>query len=148
MLENMFGCTLISKLRAILLMEADSNFANKMVYGVQMMDNIREHGLMPEEVYSEKDQTADDGSLAKVLFYDIIRQTWVATNLGSIDAANCYDSIDHAIVSLVFQAFGVPEEAIQSVLMAIEEMKYFLCTAYGNSKNFAGSSIDIKFQGL
>ena len=34
MLEKMFGCTPISKLRAILLMEADFNFANKMIYGV------------------------------------------------------------------------------------------------------------------
>ena len=35
------------------------------------------------------------------------------------------------IASLVFQAFGVPEEAIESMLTAIEEMKYFLRTAYG-----------------
>ena len=75
MLEKMFGCTLISKLRAILLMEADFNFANKLVYGVRMMDNVRKHNLMPEEIYSEMGKTADDGSLAKVLFYNIIRQT-------------------------------------------------------------------------
>ena len=121
MLEKMFGCTLVSKLRAILLMEADFNFANKLVYGVRTMDNVRKRDLMPEEIYSEKGRTADDGSLAKVLFYDIVRQTRVAAGLGSIDAANCYDSIAHAIASLVFQAFGVPEEAI-----AIEEMKIFL----------------------
>ena len=148
MLEKMFGCTLISKLRAILLMEADFNFSNKLVYGVRMMDNVRKHNLMPEEIYSEKGKTADDGSLAKVLFYDILRQTRVAAGLGSIDAANCYDSIAHAIASLVFQAFGVPEAAIESMLTAIEEMKYFLRTAYGDSKDFAGSSIEVKFQGL
>ena len=61
----MFGCTLISKLRAILLMEADFNFANKLVYGVRMMDNVRKHNLMREEIYSEKGKTADDCSLAK-----------------------------------------------------------------------------------
>jgi hypothetical protein len=60
MLEKMFGCTLISKLRAILLMEADFNFSNKLVYGVRMMDNVRKHGMMPEEIYSEKGRTADD----------------------------------------------------------------------------------------
>ena len=54
MLEKMYGCTLISKLRAILLMEADFNFSNKVVYGVRMMDNVWEHGFMPEETYSEK----------------------------------------------------------------------------------------------
>ena len=54
----------------------------------------------------------------------------------------------HATGSLVFQAFGVPEEAAKSMLTAIKEMKYFLCTAYGDSTEFAGSKIEIKFQGL
>ena len=88
MLEKMFGCTLISKLRAILLMEADFNFSNKLIYGVRMMDNVREYGFMPEEIYSEKGKTADDGSVAKVLFYDIARQSRVVTGLSSINAAN------------------------------------------------------------
>ena len=148
MLEKMYGCTLVNKLRAILLMEADFNFSNKVIYGVRMMDNARNFGYMPEEVYSEQGRTADDGSLAKVLFYDIVRQSRVAAGLASIDAANCYDSIAHAIASLVFQAFGVPEEAIESMLTAIEEMKYFLRTAYGDSRDFVGSTIDVKFQGL
>jgi hypothetical protein len=39
-----------------------------MIYGVQMMDNVRKYGWMPEEIYSKKGKTADDGSLAKVLF--------------------------------------------------------------------------------
>ena len=34
------------------------------------------------------------------------------------------------------------------MLTAIEEMKYFLQTAYGESKNFAGSTIKLKLQGL
>ena len=34
------------------------------------------------------------------------------------------------------------------MLSAIEEMKYFLRTAYGDSKSLAGSAIKIRFQGL
>lgn len=120
MLKKMYGATFISKLRAILLMEADFNFSNKMIYDVRMMDNARKYGFMPEEIYSKKGKTADDGSLAKVLFYDIVCQARVAAGLGSIDAADCYDSIiAHAITSLVFRAFGVPKEAIESMLTAI-----------------------------
>ena len=88
MLEKMFGCTLVAKLRAILLMEADFNFSNKLVYGVRMMNNVHSHGHMPEEIYSEKDKTADDGTLAKVLFYDISRQTRTTAGLACVDAAN------------------------------------------------------------
>ena len=100
MLEKMQGCTLMTKLRSILLMEADFNFSNKMIYGVRMMDNARKHGLMPEEIYSEKNKMADDGTLAKVLFFDIARQTQLSAGLSSVDAANCYDAVAHVIASL------------------------------------------------
>ena len=93
MLGKLYGCTLVSKLRAVLLMEADFNFSNKMIYGVRMMNNVRKFGWLPEEIYSEKGKAADDGSLAKVLFYDIVRQARVSAGLSSIDTANCYDSM-------------------------------------------------------
>ena len=47
MLEKMYGCTLVNKLRAILLMEADFDFSNKVIYGVRMMDNVCKYGYMP-----------------------------------------------------------------------------------------------------
>ena len=83
-----------------------------------------------------------------MLFYDIFRLLRVSAGISSVGAANCYDCIAHAIASLVFQPFGVPEEAIETMLTSIEEMKYFLFTAYGDSKEFVGSTIEVKFQGL
>ena len=144
MLEKIYGCTQVSKLRAILLMEADFNFSNKMISRV-CMDNVHQHGWMPNEIYSKKGKTADNGTLAKVLFYDIVHQSRVASGLSSIDTANCHDSIAHTTASLVLQAFGVPEAAIVPMLTAIQKMKYFLRTAYGDSKNCAGSGVEIKF---
>ena len=130
MLEKMHGCSLMSKLRVILLMKADFNFSNKIIYGFRMMDNARKYGIMPEEIYSEKNKMADNGTLVKVLFFDIARQTRLSAGLSSVDAANCYDAVAHAVTSLTFQVFGVPEEAVQSMLSVIEEMKYFLDTTY------------------
>ena len=46
---------------------------------------------MPEEVYSERNRLADDGTLSKVLFYDIVRQLQRPAGLASVDADNCYD---------------------------------------------------------
>jgi len=40
MSEKMFGVRLVSKLWAILLMEADFNAMNKEVYDVRMLDNV------------------------------------------------------------------------------------------------------------
>ena len=46
MLEKELGIKLITKLRAILLMEADFNFGNKHIYGVKMLETARKHDLM------------------------------------------------------------------------------------------------------
>jgi hypothetical protein len=148
MLEKMFGVRLVSKLRAILLMEADFNAMNKEVYGVRMMDNARRYKLIPEEIFSEQNRTADDGGLAKTLFYDIARQMRTPAAIASVDASNCYDWIAHAMASLIFQSFGVESTTVSAMLGTIQEMKFFLRTAYGDSKTFAGSSIKIKTQGL
>ncbi len=54
MLEKTLGVTLVTKLRAILLMEGDFNAANKIVYGTRMLDNARKYRLVREEIFSEK----------------------------------------------------------------------------------------------
>ena len=87
MLKRMLGCTRLAKLRAILLMEADFNHANKEIFGYRMLQNAGKYQLMPEEVYSERNKTADDGTLAKVLFFDITRQTRLSAGIGSVDSS-------------------------------------------------------------
>jgi len=147
-IEKIPGNCLVTKLRAILLMEADYNANNKIVFGERMMEVVRKYGLMADEVFSEQGRTAEDGALAKVLFYDIVRQFRLPAGISSVDAANCYDSIAHAIASLIFQSMGVPLEGVAAMLEAIQEMKYFLRTAYGDSEDFANSRIEVKYQGL
>jgi hypothetical protein len=77
MLEKMFGVRLVSKLQAILLMEADFNAMNKEVYGVRMLEEARKYKLVPEEIFSEQNCTANDGGLAKPC------STTLFANLGS-----------------------------------------------------------------
>jgi hypothetical protein len=126
MVEKMLGVTLVNKLRAILLMEGDFNAVNKMVYGVVMLKNVRDHNLMPEEIFSERNRMADNGTLCTTLFYDITQQAHVPAVIALVDASNCYNRIAHAMKSFVFQAFGVPTTAIETMLGAIENMKFFL----------------------
>ena len=52
------------------------------------------------------------------------------------------------MASLIFQSFGVKSTAVSAMLETIQEMKFFLRTEYGDLKTFAGSSIEIKTQGL
>ncbi len=75
MLEKIFGCSLITKLRSILLMEADFNATNKTIYGIRMLAYARRYRLMPEEVFSERNCLADGGTLSKeIIIFDIPRQ--------------------------------------------------------------------------
>ncbi len=148
MLKKMFGVCLVSKLRAILLKEVDFNAMNKEVYGVHMLDEARKYKLIPEEIFIKKNRTADDGGLAKTLFYDIVQQTQLPAAIALVDASNCYDQIAHTMASLIFLSFGVEDTAVAAMLETIQEMKYFLQTVYGDSKDFAGSMVEIKMQGL
>jgi len=131
-------------------MEADFNGANKTVFGIRMLANTRKHNMMPYEIFSERNKMADNGTLTKVLAYDIIHQSRRPAGIASVDANNCYDRIAHAIASLVFQSFGfgVPTAAAESMLTTIQEMKFFLRTGFGDSTEFASSTVAIKTQGL
>jgi hypothetical protein len=129
-------------------MEADFNATNNIIYGQRMLHQAWKYKLIPEEIYSKIDRLADDGTLAKVLFFDIVCQTRRSTGISAVNADNCYDCIVHLIASLVFQALGVPQEAVVSLLSTIQDMQFFLRTGFGDSKAYAGSTDGKKTQGL
>jgi hypothetical protein len=102
MLEKTLGVALVTKLRAILLMEGDFDTTNKIIYGVRMLNNARAHNFMPEEILRRKNHMANNGRLCKTLFYNIARQTRVPAAIALVDASNCNGSIAHAMASLIF----------------------------------------------
>ena len=119
MLEKIAGVAVVTKLREILLMEADFNFHNKLIFGKQMMDLARRHGMVPEEIYSEKGRTAEDAVLHQVLAYDITQQKRAPLLVASVDAAQCYKRIAHGIAALSIRAAKVPENLIHCMLKPI-----------------------------
>jgi hypothetical protein len=57
--------------------------------------------------------------------------SWVAL----VNADNCYDRISHhTIVSMVFQAFGLPSTAVEAMLTAIQEMIFFPAWGLGTQR--------------
>jgi hypothetical protein len=89
MLEKIFGCSLITKLRSILLMEGDFNASNKLIFGISMLKQVRKYKMMPDEVFSKRNRLAEDGTLSKNLFYDIVRQLRRPVGIASVDADDC-----------------------------------------------------------
>jgi hypothetical protein len=103
---------------------------------------------MLKEIFSKKNRMADDRMLCKTLFYNITQQTRVPAAIALVDAANCFDRIAHAMASLIFQAFGVPLTAVETMLGAIENMKFFLRAGFGDWTLFGGGGISLKTQRL
>jgi hypothetical protein len=100
MLEKTLGVTLVTKLRAILLMEANFNASNKIIYGTRMMAQARNQCLVFEENYRKEENMADNGTLKKTLFYDITCEARVSAAIAWVDASICYDRIARKIASL------------------------------------------------
>ncbi len=48
---------------------------------------------------------------------------------------------------LILEFFGVKDMAVMAMLETIQEMKFFLRTAFGDSRDFAGLTIEVKTQG-
>jgi hypothetical protein len=136
LLEKIAGIALVNKLRAILLFEADSNMFNRFIFADRAMAMARQHNLIPQEQYAERESEASDGGWLKRLFADISRQSRLPMGIVSADAESCYDRIAHVFASLVFQAVGVAITAILAMLTCIQHMKFYLRTGLGESVGY------------
>ena len=58
-----------------------------------------------------------------------------------------YHWVMHAIASLLFQVFGVTTNSSYAVLSEIQNMRFFLCAAFGDSKELLGACVELKTQG-
>ena len=93
---------------------------------------------IPEDQYSPKESTADDAKMDNRLTMDISRQLRHPMASTSADAANCYDRINHIIMSFLLLAITGSVGLITSLLYPIQTMKFFQRTGHGDSTTFMG----------
>ena len=86
MLEKIAGLALVSRLRAILIFEADFNMTNNTFSGKRILDITRAAGIIPDGYYNNKGKTAEDGKFADVLMCDLSRQKRKKLAVVSADA--------------------------------------------------------------
>jgi hypothetical protein len=104
MLEKKQGVILVSKLCAILLMEADFNFPNKTIFGHCMMHFAEDRNdIAGECTGSRQYHEATDVALNSWLFNGITWQEKCLVAIMGADLAQCYNHIAHAIASLGLQ---------------------------------------------
>jgi hypothetical protein len=58
-----------------------------------------------------------------------------------------YHWVMHAIASLLFRVFGVTTNSSYAMLSEIQNMRFFLCAAFGDSKELVGACVELKTQG-
>ena len=117
MLEKKKGVILVSKLCAILLMEANFNYANKTIFGRRMMFFAQDRQEVAEECSgSRRYHEATDIALNCHLFCNIARQKWCSVAISCTDLEQCYNCIAHSIASLGDKQWGVPVQAITCLL--------------------------------
>ena len=137
MLEKVAGVNLVDKLRAILLMEADFNFANSLYFGKRALDSANKQDLITHNTFGSKRNSCPiEVPICRLMFFDMVRQMKRNASLGSFDAQTCYDRIAHSFLSLVAQAVGTPQPLIVCMLKAIQNMKLYLRTGYGDSDRY------------
>ena len=139
----------VTKLRTIVLTEADFNFSNKKL-GRDAMQHAESNDLIaPEQYGSRKGKSAIEHALNKRLSYDLIRQLRCPGALCSNDAKSCYDRITHAIVSLAFQRLGIPKAPVQCMIKCIQHMQHYIRTSFGDSEeHFTSEHTAVPFQGI
>jgi len=66
----------------------------------------------------------------------------------STDAANCYDRMIHKIIAMSARKWGVPDNAIKSLLSPLQKAQHFTRTAFGDSfTSFTGTNLQGAGQG-
>jgi len=73
-LEKIAGLAFVKNLRAILLMELDFKFYNRLIFGNRMLTAAIKNGLIPPKQYSKQQITTEDGSFERVLQGNISHQ--------------------------------------------------------------------------
>ncbi len=113
------------------------------------MLNLSQSGCLPEELYSQQGRTAEDACFDKTLTLDISRQSRQPLSIISVDAAQCYDRVNHTIMALVWLALQVPFHAVSMILQCLGYMRIFTRTGYSDSRRyFGGESMDLPFCSL
>ena len=138
MLEKVEGNTMVEKLRAILLMEGDYNFFNKLLVGFKAMNTLYKMDFIPEDQYSQRSSTAEDARLDNRLTMDLSKLSRAPMVAISADADKCYDRINHVILSLVLRAVCGESGVVRAMLQPIQQMQYFQRTGRGDSNTYMG----------
>ena len=133
LLQKEIGNIDIDKLRFIILFEADFNFLLKKIFAQRLMARAIENDTLPIEFYSMKGKSAKEAIITRTLWCDINRLEHRSFAVVSADLSQCFDMIGHSQCSLAMQAQGCPIKPISIMLFTLQNMNYWIRSAYGET---------------
>ncbi len=142
LLEKTPGNNKIHKMRGIVLVEADYNYYMKEILARRMLRSAQERNQIPVECFAKKGSNCINAVMTKIMFCDESRTHHHPTCIGGNDFADCYDRMAHPPASIALQSFGLPRPAIRVLLIAMQTMRFFLRTGFGESTKSYGGSVD------
>jgi len=142
LLEKKPGSIHITDFHALGLLEADFNASMKILVGHWMVQQAIQADLIPPECYgSVPGHHAIQVSFSCCLLADLSHQCCHPLVVACEDFVRCNDQIAHFPASLAYQCLGISPEIISTIFFTIQFMKFYLCTAYGDSATFYGGGL-------
>ena len=68
------------------------------------MNALTDNGFLPGEHFKKKSNSTEDANFSKTTTEDLIRQARHPIVAVSVDAAQCYDRVNHVIKALLWSA--------------------------------------------
>ncbi len=135
-------------MHAICLLKADFNWLNKIIYARRMMNSTLDKNLIPLECFAKKGSNCVNVVMTKIMYCDKSRTHHHPTIVLGNDFADCYDRVALPVGSVALQSFGIPIEAVWVLLLAMQTMRYFIRTGFGELTQSYGGSMEDKMQGF
>jgi hypothetical protein len=126
-----------------LLLEADFNWWNKLIFAKRMMQQAGRDGAILQECFAKKHSTCNNTVLAKQFFCDSLHSLHHPAGLGDCNFGDCYDRVAHPLMSIALQSWGIPKSAIWVLLTSMQTMHYVLKTDFRKSaSSYGGASLN------
>ena len=122
---------------------AEYNYSQAVYVGDEAMQSLIEGGHLPEEHFSKKGSTAIDAKFDETLMRDISRQSRNPLAIVLVDAAQCYDRVNHVMLALMWLALLKHPVIVNVILECLQTIKFYQRSGYGDSSEYFGGQDQI-----
>ena len=110
----------VSKLRAILLLEADFNVINKIIFNTRLIPTLKNRNEIPYKIIGgRRNQAAIQLAINKKLLSDTANEWKMPSITISVDTSNCFDHIAHPLARAIYHRFSLPLNYIVTLFSTI-----------------------------